>query len=81
MRFRRMRKIQDALQSEINKHSEPELRKLISECHRLTQKNCSWIMYVLKEPVIAVAQAQLRWLKTQKDLAKHQSKTDYEKAF
>jgi len=72
MRFRRMRKIQDALQSEINLLSESELKRLIGECQRLNEKNCSWIMYGLKDIVFSVARSQLRWLKTQKDLAKHQ---------
>jgi len=70
MRFKRIRKIQDSLQFEINPLSESELRKLIGECQRLNNKNCSWIMYGLKDIVIAVARSQLRWLKIQKDLAK-----------
>ena len=70
MRFNRIRKIQDALQFEINPLSESELRKLIGECQRLTTTNCSWIMYGLKDIVISVATSQLRLLKKQKDLAK-----------
>lgn len=70
MKFDRMRKIQELIQSDIDKHSVPELRKLISECHKLTPTNCSWVMFVLKEPIIAIANTQLRWLKRQKYLAK-----------
>ena len=70
MRFKRIRKIQDSLQFEINPLSDSELRKLIGECQRLTKTNCSWIMYGLKDIVIEVARSQLRWLKIQKNIPK-----------
>lgn len=70
MSFKRIRKIQDALQFEINPLNESELRKLIGECQRLTKTNCSWIMYGLKGIVIQLAKSQLRWLKIQKEKAK-----------
>ena len=70
MRFKRISKIRDSLQFEINPLSDSELRKLIGECQNLTKTNCEWIMYRLKDIVIEVARCQLKWLKIQKDLAK-----------
>lgn len=68
MNFKRMKKIEDAVMSEIDKLSESEKMLLVGECQRMSITNCGWIMYGLKGFVIQVTKAQLRMLKIKKDL-------------
>ena len=70
MKFKRIRKIEKLLNSELRKLDESELRKLIGECQRLSNTNCSWIMFGLKKIVIELARMHLRWWKIQRNLAK-----------
>ncbi len=76
MRFKRIRKISATTTFEIKRFSESELKKLVRECQGLTTTNCGWIMYGLKEIVIAVAKSQLRWLKLQKARKAQKRKTN-----
>lgn len=63
MRFKRIRTIADILSKEISKFNEPELKRLIGECQRLSQTNCGWMMYGLKEIVTEIAKCRIRWFK------------------
>lgn len=71
MKFKRISKIAQSLRNEMDKLDEPELTKLIAECNNLSQTNCGWQMYGLKEIVIEMAKVQRSWLKSpQKAVAK-----------
>jgi len=63
MRFKRISKIADVLSAEIQKFDETETKKLIGECRRMSQTNCGWIMYGLKEIVTEIAKCRIRWFK------------------
>ena len=73
MQFKRIRKITKSMRLEIDKLNESELRKLIGECQKLTNTNCSWSMFGLKKIVIELARARCRWLKIQAKLARRGS--------
>lgn len=63
MKFKRMRKIEKAVSTEICKLGEKELVRLIGECKRMTTTNCGWMEYGLREIATAMARARLRWFK------------------
>ena len=55
------------LTDELMKMSVPELKRLIAECRNLTDTNCGWQTYSLKDAVIEMAKAQLYWCKIHKN--------------
>ena len=62
MNFKRITKITDTVKAELDKLDGPELTKLIAECNNLSQTNCGWQMYGLKDIVIEMAKVQRGWL-------------------
>lgn len=69
MTFKKIRQISKVTIAEIDKLSNSELEELIQECHQLSSTNCSWVMYGLKDIVIELAKCQIKWLKTETNLA------------
>jgi len=51
-KFKRLRKISMLFDDSISTLSDDELRKLIRECRNLTQTNCWFLLYELKDIVI-----------------------------
>lgn len=62
MIFEKMELIQKKMLLEIDKHNASELNELIDECQNLTDTNCPWMMFKLKDIVIRAATSRLYWL-------------------
>ena len=58
-KFKRIRKICEDFDKTIEGLSDDELRKLIQECRNLTQKNCWFLLYEMREIVMDRAKAYL----------------------
>ena len=70
MKFKRISKLTDTVRAELEKLDGPELTKLIAECNNLSQTNCGWQMFGLKDIVTEMAKCQRNWLAIQKKKAK-----------
>ena len=66
MKFKRIDKFGKAVRAEISKLGEKELKLLIGECRRMTNTNCGWQKYGLREIVTEMAKAQIHYLKIRK---------------
>ena len=60
VRFKRIRHISEVFDDSISKLSDDDLRKLIRECKKLTDINCWFLLYELKDIVIDRAKSYLK---------------------